>query len=95
MQEIFHAIPIIPYSKLYRKRQRKNNLSLEQTIKAELDKMEESRVIYHVRYSQWVSNLVLVRKKTGDILLCVYFRHLNRMSLKDNYPVPPMEEILH
>jgi hypothetical protein len=56
--------------------------------------MEASRVIYHVCYSQWVSNLVPVRKKTGDIRLCVDFRHLNRVSLKDNYPIPPMEEIL-
>jgi ribonuclease HI len=94
MQEIVHAIPIIPDSKPYRQRQRKNNPVLEQTIKAELDKMEASGVIYHVRYSQWVSNLVPVRKKTGDIRLCVDFRHLNRVSLKDNYPVPPMEEIL-
>jgi hypothetical protein len=41
-----------------------------------------------------VSNLVLVRKKTGDIRLCVDFRHLNKVSLKYNYLVPPMQEIL-
>ena len=62
--------------------------------KVELDKMEASVVIYHVRYSQWVSNLVPVRNKTGDIRFCVDFRHLNRVSLKDNYHVPPIEQIL-
>jgi hypothetical protein len=56
--------------------------------------MEASGVIYHVCYSQWVSNLVPVRKKTGDIRLCVDFRPLNWVSLKENYLVPPMEEIL-
>ena len=35
-----------------------------------------------------------VRKKYGEIGLCVDFRNLNRASDKDNYPVPPMEQIL-
>jgi hypothetical protein len=56
--------------------------------------MEATRVIYSVCYSQWVSNLVPVRKKIKDIQLCVDFQHLNKVSLKDNYPIPPMEEIL-
>jgi hypothetical protein len=67
MQEILHAIPIILDSNPYKQKQWKNTSSLERTIKAELDKMEVARVIYFVRYSQWVSNLVPVRKKTGDI----------------------------
>jgi hypothetical protein len=29
----------------------------------------------------------------GDIKLCVDFRNLNRASKKDNYLVPPMEQI--
>jgi hypothetical protein len=39
-------------------------------------------------------NLVPVRKKFGEILLCVDFINLNRASEKDNYPVPPMEQLL-
>ena len=41
-----------------------------------------------------MANLVLVRKKNGDIHLCVDFRNLNRSLEKDNYPVPPMAQIL-
>ena len=41
-----------------------------------------------------VSNLVPIQKKSGEIILCVDFRNLNRASDKDNYPVPPMECIL-
>ena len=43
---------------------------------------------------QWVSNLVPVRKKSGEIRLCVDFQKLNQASDKDNYLVPPMEQIL-
>ena len=39
-------------------------------------------------------NLVPVRKKSGEIILCVDFRNPNHDSDKDNYPIPPMEQIL-
>ena len=37
---------------------------------------------------------MVVRKKTGEIRLCIDFSNLNRASLKDNYPLPKMEHIL-
>ena len=45
-------------------------------------------------YSEWVSNLVLVIKKSGEIRLCVDFRNLSKSSKKDNYPLPKMEHRL-
>ena len=44
--------------------------------------------------SYFGANLVPARKKSGEIRLCVDFRNLNQASDKDNYPVPPMEQIL-
>ena len=41
-----------------------------------------------------MSNLVSVRKKNGDIRLCVDFRNLNISSLKDNYGLTNMEAML-
>lgn len=38
-----------------------------------------------------MSNLVLVRKKNGELRLCVDFRDLNRASLKDHYPLTSIE----
>eukprot|EP00253_Pinus_taeda_P025277 PITA_25277 len=38
--------------------------------------------------------MVLVRKKNGDIKICIDFRNLNKASLKDNFPLPTMEQIL-
>ena len=34
------------------------------------------------------------KEKSSEIRLCVDFINLNRASDKDNYPVPPMEQIL-
>lgn len=63
-------------------------------VEKEIKKMYEVGIIVLVRFSDWVSNLVVVRKKIGEIRLCIDFRNLNRASLKDNYPLPKMEHIL-
>jgi hypothetical protein len=54
----------------------------------------DAQIIVPLRYSKWVANLVPVRKKSGEIRLCVDFRNLNRSSIKENYPLPKMEHIL-
>ena len=56
--------------------------------------MHDAGIIVPVRYLDWVSNVVSVRKKTGEIRLCIDFRNLNKASLKDNYPLPKMDHIL-
>ena len=56
--------------------------------------MYDAGIIVPIRYSKWVSNLVSVRKKTGEIRLFIEFRDLNKASLKDNYPLPKMDHIL-
>jgi hypothetical protein len=60
----------------------------------ELNKILYAKIIFHVRHSAWVANLVPVRKKLGEIHLCIDFRNLNIASEKDNYLVPPMEQLL-
>jgi hypothetical protein len=41
-----------------------------------------------------VSNPVIVRKKAGEIRICVDFINLNQASLKYNYSLPNMEYLL-
>ena len=35
-----------------------------------------------------------IRKNIGEIRLCIDFRNLNKVSLKDSYPLPKMDHIL-
>ena len=63
-------------------------------VDKEIKKMYEVDIIVPIRYSEWVSNMVLVRNKIGEIRLCIDFRDLNKASLKDNYPSAKMDHIL-
>ena len=60
----------------------------------EIKKLLAAKIIVPLRYSKWVANLVVVRKKSGDIRLCFDFENLNKCSKKDNYPLPKMEHLL-
>jgi len=53
--------------------------------------MYQTGIIAPIRFSEWVSNLVSIRKKTGEIRFCVDLRNLNKVSLKDHYPLPKMD----
>ena len=60
----------------------------------EIKKLLDAKIIVSLRHSKWLANVVTVRKKNGEIRICIYFRNLNRVSLKDNYLFPKMDNIL-
>jgi hypothetical protein len=63
-------------------------------IEKEIKKMYDAKIIVPLGFSKWVSNLVPTRKKTKEIRLCIDFQNLNKVSLKDNYPLPKMDHLL-
>jgi hypothetical protein len=91
---IQHKIPLNKDTKPFRKKLRSFNPLLLPTMEREIKKLLDARIIIPLRYSEWIVNLVSVRKKNREIKLCVDFRNLNKCSRKDNYPLPKMEHIL-
>jgi hypothetical protein len=87
-------IPLKTGVKPLRKKLRQINPFLLPMIKKEVKKLLDVKIIIPMRYSNWVENLVLVRKKSGKIRLCGDFQNLNKSSLKDNYPLPKMDHVL-
>ena len=91
---IQHTIPMKPNQKPFRQKLRRLNPKLLPSIEKEINRLYKSGIIVPIRFSDWILNLVPVRKKTGEIRLCIDFRNLNKVSLKDNYPLPKMDHIL-
>jgi len=91
---IQYMIPIKPNQKPFRQKLRRINPKLLPSIEKEVNRLYKSGIIVPIRFSDWISNLVPVRKKTGEIRLCIDFRNLYKVSLKDNYPLPKMDHIL-
>ena len=91
---IQHTIPIQRNVKPFKKKLRRMNPLLLPLIEKEIKKLFESKTIISLRFSKWLENLVHVRKKSGEIRLCVDFKNLNQVYLKDNYPLRKMDHIL-
>ena len=91
---IQHTIPIKPKEKPFKKKLWRINPNPVPIIEKEMKKLFDAKIIVTLRFSKWVANLVPVQKKNGEIRLCVDFRNLNKVSLKDNYPFPKMDQIL-
>jgi hypothetical protein len=90
---MLYNILFLSRKKQNRQRQIPINPTLEATIINEFEKLIITHIIFPVKYSKWVSNVVPVQKKTGDIRLCLDFRALNRASVKYIFPLPNMELI--
>jgi len=83
-----------PQKNSFQQKLRKMHMNLEPLVKATLNKLLAMRTIFPIEHTQWIANLVPIRKMNEDIGLCVDFRNLKKASKKENYPVPPMEQIL-
>ena len=42
--------------------------------------------------SEYASPIVLVKKKNGEIRMCVDFREINKITKRDNFPLPLIED---
>jgi len=91
---IQHIIPLKNNSNPFKQKLRHVNHVLLPVIEKEVKKLLEANIIVPLINSDWIANVIPMGKKIGEIRLFVYFRNRNRCSLKDNYPLPKMDQIL-
>ncbi|XP_074293723.1 uncharacterized protein LOC141620863 [Silene latifolia] len=75
--------------------QRRFRPELVPEIEKEVNKLIEVGFIREVKYSTWIANIVPVRKKNGQLRICVDFRDLNDACPKDDFPLPVTELMIH
>ena len=53
----------------------------------EVKKLKEARAIKEVFFPEWLTNIMVLKKKNGKWKVCVDFINLNQVCLKDPFPV--------
>ncbi|KAJ7991418.1 hypothetical protein DPEC_G00283640 [Dallia pectoralis] len=67
-------------------------LALRDGVTQELQRLQADGIIEPIDASPWVSNLVIARKKSGGLRVCVDLRQVNKAVVPDKYPLPTTEE---
>ena len=66
-------------------------------MREEADKLLEDmlkRGVVEPSSSPWASGVVFVKKKDGSTRFCVDYRRLNKVTLKDAYPLSRIDDML-
>lgn len=56
--------------------------------------MLDADLTYPVKYTDWLAPIVVVIKKNGKVRMCVDYRKLNEAMVKDECPIPVIDDIL-
>ncbi|UYV75621.1 hypothetical protein LAZ67_13000776 [Cordylochernes scorpioides] len=67
--------------------------SERETIREIVREWQDNGIVTETR-SPYASPVLLVRKKTGDHRLVVYYRRLNIQTVKDKFPLPRIDKLL-
>lgn len=67
-------------------------MGLEEEVNAEIERWHKSGIIRESN-SSWNSPLVVVRKPSGKIRLCVDYRKLNAVTIKPTFHIPDSAEL--
>ena len=73
-------------------RQRKYSKTESDFIETQLKTLVDSGVIRPSK-SEWASHVVIVKKKDSTLRLCIDYRDLNSVTLRDPYPLPNITDV--
>ena len=74
---------------------RRVSLAMKEPLKHELERLEKQDIIRKVTEpTDWVSALVLTKKASGKLRVCLDPVHLNQALKRAHYPLPVIEDIL-
>ncbi|XP_059627371.1 uncharacterized protein LOC132270190 [Cornus florida] len=79
-----------------RQRQRQRRFAPERNwiIAEEVDRLLDAGFIREVYYPDWLSNVVVVRKKNGKWRICIDFTNLNKACSNDSFPLPKIDQMV-
>ena len=69
--------------------------AIKPKLKTELDRLTDIGVLVPVdEPTDWVSNLVIAAKESGDLRLCLDPQQLNKALKRERYPLPVIDDVL-
>ena len=87
-----HIIRVKPDADPIKQKTRGVPYAFKEKFRKTLMEMKEAGMIVDSK-SPWCSPVRLVKKPDGSVRICVDYRKLNSVTIRDSYPIPKIEEI--
>ena len=91
---VTHGIDLIPGSKPISKPPYRLNASEASEVERQLEDYVQ-RGFIRPSSSPWASPILLVKKKDGSMRMCVDYRGVNAITIKNKYPLPRVDELFN
>jgi hypothetical protein len=91
-REVEFVIDLLPRTAPISKRPYRKSMEELKEHKKQLTELQESRYI-RPSSSPWGASVLFVQKKDGSQRMCVDYRFLNDVIIKNKYPLPHIEDL--
>uniref|UniRef100_A0A2N9GBC8 Integrase catalytic domain-containing protein n=1 Tax=Fagus sylvatica TaxID=28930 RepID=A0A2N9GBC8_FAGSY len=91
---VAHSLNVEPGTRPVVQPMRTFHMEVEAQITQDVKKLFATRFIKPIQNSRWLSNIMPVKKKNGQIRCCVDFHNLNKACPKDEFPLPNMDFLI-
>ena len=88
---IMHSLHMDPRALPVKQKKRKFAPKRIHAIREEVNKLLLANYVREVKYPNWLSEVVMVRKALGKWQMCVDFTDLNKACPKDSYPLSSID----
>ena len=88
---VVHSLNVYPGVKPVVQPARVIQTDVEAQITQEDKKLLVAGFIKPIQHPKWLSNIIPMKKKNGQIWCCVDFRNLNKACSKDEFPLPNID----
>ena len=91
---ITHRLNVDQWFKPVKQKRRKFAHERNKVINEEVEKLLKNGMIREVQYSDWLANVIVVRKKNSKWRVCIDFSDLNKACPKDPFPLPHIDQMV-
>jgi hypothetical protein len=91
---ISHKLNVNPCLRPIKQKRRVFAPERNNAIMKKVDKLLTANFTREVFYPDWLANVIMVKKSNGKWQMCVNFTDLNKVCLKDSFPLPRIDQLV-